>query len=156
MDELLSSLGIQVCLNTLSGLLPRKSLKRFPISCLLWYEPTQSLLTGSKDELCVTQLSRHEDSTATVTSHPKPLTRMHYMPELGHLITACAAGVINVWDTSSGQHIMELSSTHGDAAITGLKSSPKGLSVLSTVQSLDCLVCRFNAHTVHRLRMDLC
>eukprot|EP00730_Choanoeca_flexa_P006417 TRINITY_DN12148_c1_g1_i1.p2 TRINITY_DN12148_c1_g1~~TRINITY_DN12148_c1_g1_i1.p2 ORF type:complete len:996 (+),score=219.07 TRINITY_DN12148_c1_g1_i1:5156-8143(+) len=124
-----------VCLNTLSGLLPRKSLKKIPISCMLWYEPTQSLLTGSKDELCVTQLSRHEDSTATVTSHPKPLTCMHYMPELGHLITACAAGVINVWDVSSGQQIMQLSSMHGDAAITGISSSPKGLTVLTAASN---------------------
>ena len=125
---------LQVCLNTLSGLLPHRTLeKKVPISSVLWYAPMQSLLTGGKDELCITQMTRHEDGKAAITTHRQPLSCLHYLAKQGQLLTACKGGIINSWDLRTGQHLMQFSSALGDAAVTCLASNSSGLRILSAV-----------------------
>ena len=99
-----------VCMNTLAAVIPHRTLQnKFPISCMLWHEKTQCLVTACKDELCVTQMSRHEETTASLTSHRAPLSCIKILPEFGHVITACTRGDLKVWDFTTGELLMELS-----------------------------------------------
>lgn len=121
-----------VCMNTLAAVIPHRTLQnKFPISCMLWHEKTQCLVTACKDELCVTQMSRHEETTASLTSHRAPLSCIKILPEFGHVITACTRGDLKVWDFTTGELLMELSATHGAAAITAMASTDNNTRIIT-------------------------
>lgn len=123
-----------VCMNTLAAVFPHRSMqKAAPTSCMLWHEQTQCMLTSCKDELCVTQLSRQEDTTANLTSHSAPLSCAVVQNGFSHVVTACAQGDLKVWDLTTGQLLLELTSTHGTAAITAMVTADNDARVITGV-----------------------
>ncbi|EGD73223.1 hypothetical protein PTSG_12227 [Salpingoeca rosetta] len=121
-----------VCMNTLAAVIPHRSMqKKFPIACMLWHEQTQCLVTACKDELCVTQMSRQEETSASLTSHKAPISCIRVLPEFGHVVTACTQGDIKVWDLTTGELLLELSSTHGSAAITAMTTADNNTRVVT-------------------------
>eukprot|EP00056_Hartaetosiga_gracilis_P008853 m.127299 g.127299 ORF g.127299 m.127299 type:complete len:1057 (+) comp13005_c0_seq2:75-3245(+) len=110
-----------VCLNTIAAVIPHHSAHgQFTVRNMLWHESTQCMLTTTNTELCVIELSHHDDSSATLTTHTDAVTCMLPLPSYGHIITACANGDIKLWDLATGELLLQVSSAHGPAAITSL------------------------------------
>lgn len=125
----------QVCLNALVGLIPHRSTQRkAAISALLWHEPTQSLITGCRDELTITQMARQDTSRATITTHQYPVTCVLYLPEFGHVMTADLSGSLVSWNLATGERLVEYSNIHGDSSISCLTSTHHGCRIISGVR----------------------
>jgi WD40 repeat protein len=121
-------------LNTLVGIIPHRSTQRKTIiNSILWHEPTQSLVTGSRDELTVTEMSRQDAWRATITTHAAPVTCMHYLPEFGHVLTADSNGTISSWNLCTGEQLVEFANMHSGNAVTFLGSCMQGCRAFSGV-----------------------
>eukprot|EP00055_Hartaetosiga_balthica_P010904 m.48002 g.48002 ORF g.48002 m.48002 type:complete len:1036 (+) comp7370_c0_seq3:211-3318(+) len=122
-----------VCLNTIAAVIPHHSSHgHFLVRNMLWHDSTQCLVTTTNAELCVIELSHHDDSSANLTTHSGAVTCMLPLPSYGHIVTACSTGDIKLWDIATGELLLQVSSAHGSAAITSLVAFNSDSVLVST------------------------
>eukprot|EP00050_Salpingoeca_kvevrii_P000537 m.150559 g.150559 ORF g.150559 m.150559 type:complete len:550 (-) comp10147_c0_seq2:24-1673(-) len=126
----------QVCLNTLVGIIPHPlATVPKPVSCCIWHENSQSLITGSFNSLAIISIVKDEHQLAVNTTHDSPISAAIYVPQVDQVVTACTGGVIRTWRASDGTELLRFSDAHSGAPITALASGFRGKRLASAASN---------------------
>lgn len=111
---------------------PLPSQSKHTVMSLLWHEGTQSLLTTTRDELAVIQMTRDEQIKAAQTSHDFPISSALYSEKFNLFITADSLGQITTWDLGSGEKILSWEA-HPSAVVSAMCLGCNGKRLISAV-----------------------
>lgn len=107
-----------VCLNTLTGAIPHHPLTtKHTITSCGWHEPSQMLLTSTREEFCAIELVR-DDVKATRTTHDSPVIALEFNPTHNLVLTGDSGGSVCLWDASSGEKKLTIADAHGTNGLT--------------------------------------
>lgn len=109
----------RICLNALAEIIPHNLIVKAAATDMLWHSATQSLITLTKDEIAIIQMTRDQDRRAFTVTDCNSVACMCLLEALNYLCTGSTGGTIATWKADTGEKMLEFGE-EGGAAITAV------------------------------------
>ena len=105
----------QVCLQTITNSnLPQ----RIPCQVMLLQVERNALFIANQTLQVIRTNKKTAPKMSQSFTHAHPISAARYNPLFGQVVTACRGSVVNVWNVSTGEQMVQFGNAHGDAEIT--------------------------------------
>ena len=99
----------QNCLQQISGRMIK--FEPFPISAVL-YNPKMKTMLLAAYQIIMLEKREEDERHSEILSHQKPIVGAIYSKVFGTCVTACQDSVVSVWDTNTGDKVMQFVNAH--------------------------------------------
>ena len=99
----------QNCLQQISGRMIK--FDPFPISAVL-YNPKMKTMLLAAYQIIMLEKREEDERHSDILSHHKPIVGALYSKVFGSCVTACQDSVVSVWDTNTGDKVMQFVNAH--------------------------------------------
>ncbi|XP_045212836.2 WD repeat-containing protein on Y chromosome-like [Mercenaria mercenaria] len=99
----------QTCLQHISGRMVK--LDTFPVSAVFFNAAMRTMLIAA-NQIVMLENREEEEGFSETMSHNKPVVAAMYSKVFGSVVSACQDSVVSVWDTNSGDKLMQFVNAH--------------------------------------------
>ena len=99
----------QTCVQQISGRMIK--FEPFPVSAAL-YNPKLRTMLLAANQIVMLEKREEDETRADIASHKKPIVGALYSNIFGTCVTACQDSVVSVWDTNTGDKVMQFVNAH--------------------------------------------
>lgn len=99
----------QTCLQHISGRMIK--FDPFPISAVFYNTSLKTMLLAA-NQIVMLEKREEEEGFSDTPSHSKPVVGAIYSKVFGSVVSACQESVVSVWDTNTGDKLMQFVNAH--------------------------------------------
>ena len=99
----------QTCLQQISGRMIK--FDPFPISAVFYNAAMRTMLIAA-NQIVMLEKREEDEGFSETLSHNKPIVAAIYSKVFGSIVSACQESVVSIWDTNSGDKLMQFVNAH--------------------------------------------